>query len=186
MLEYLAMLKIVTNRGYSIRRIGILDAERIRRLRNKRIQDLRQSIRISPIQQQVYFLQKVWFGVNKVGAGVVLRALANSHGRFVGYMGLVHINNELQTAELSTLLISGQNEKSSIYRLELEICIAFGDQLARELGITRIVAEVFNHRPVTLEILLDLGFRTLPRDSYPINTIQTHLSANSFVLCKFL
>jgi hypothetical protein len=180
------MIWIMMHQGYSTKRISAIDAERIRRLRNLRLQDLRQAVKIKPLEQQLYFMSNVWFGSDQHGAGPVLRTLINAHGKFVGYFGLVHINRELETAELSSLLFSGQDENSPIYKFELALCVAFGEQLAREIGITSLVAEVFSHRTKTVEALLDLGFENVRRDSYPIQTTEIPLGADSFFLCKCL
>jgi hypothetical protein len=180
------MIWTMAHHGYSIRKISPIDAERIRRLRNLRLQDLRQATEIKPLEQQLYFMWNIWSGSVQQGACPVLRTLTNAHGKFVGYLGLAHFNRELQTAELSSLLLSGQNENSSIYKFELALCVAFGEQLAREIGITSLVAEVFSHRTKTVEALLDLGFENMRRDSYPIQTTKIALEADSFFLCKRL
>jgi len=169
---------------YYLNKIGILAAEKIRRLRNERLRDVRQSSEITFYAQQLYFFRHVWFGPKFYKDRQVLRTVNSSTLGFIGYMGLVHINRQASHCEFSSLLHSGVDEESKGYLEEFLFCISTAERICRSMSLGKIFAEVFRHREETINALFLAGFTEVERCDYPQEGRRLGQSFHSIFMVK--
>jgi len=134
------------------------DIEDIRIWRNEQMDVLRQSLLISPEQQNAYFDQRIWPSMDLEQPENIFLTFFED-GKRIGYGGLVHISWEHLRAEVSFLLetsrsksVSKRQDYFSVY-IEMIKRIAFDN-----LGMNRLTTETFDVRPDYIQTLEKNGF----------------------------
>ena len=152
-------LKNSTYKKYKIKIIRKGDIQKIKKWRNEQIDILRQTKKISTLEQNQYyedFIKKSFF--IKKPKMIILSFLLS--GKCIGYGGLTHINWTKKSSELSFILDTKRAQNSKIYEKEFNIFLKLILKLnEEEIKFKKIFTETYNVRPKHLRILENVGFR---------------------------
>lgn len=143
---------------YNISSIRKEDAEPIRLWRNDQLDALRQDKEISEVQQRDYFEEKVVSGFNTSNPEQILFrfCLQNS---LIGYGGLVHLNWESKSGEVSFLLETSRKSNISKYCDEFTIFLSLLKFVAFEhLQLHKLTTEAYAHRSYHVQTIEKSGF----------------------------
>jgi hypothetical protein len=134
------------------------DWELIRLWRNAQLSILRQTAPLSCEEQRLY-----WQHQNQLLPEQTDQfCFAYKHQQqTIGYGGLVHIDWQEKSAELSSLLDHAYLKNPALFLEKSEIFLNLSIQLARSLGFGHLSAEAFDHRVHFIRLLYKLGFRSL-------------------------
>ena len=157
---YKVMPRARVERGRLVlRAVAPQDIECIRQWRNAQMDVLRQSLFISPEEQERYFAAHVWPEMGSSTPKQILLSL-ETDGEMIGYGGLVNISWIDQRGEVSFLLNPAierdLNQRSQIFLTFLETLkeIAFND-----LQLCRIWTETYATREFHIKTLEAAGFQ---------------------------
>ena len=140
------------------------EIEKIRNWRNAQIDVLRQLREITPQEQVEYFDSFVFPEYNKKFPNQVLLTIWKEN-EIIGYGGLVHINWEMQLAEISFLLDPSTANIRDLYSevfgcfLKIIFEIAFED-----LYLRKIYTETFLNREFHIQELERAGMQKVPKE----------------------
>ena len=135
------------------------DMELIMKWRNEQIDVLRQKKPLTKDQQHSYFNQVVMksFSDDKPDC-VLFSFLINSV--CVGYGGLVHIDWESKTAELSFLVDTNRYSDKNLYKSDYNSFLTLISEIVFEdLKFKKLFTETYDIRPHHIEILEKFGFK---------------------------
>lgn len=143
------------NKEYSLDELKPQDWESIRSWRNAQLSILRQNSPLSFEEQQSYW--KKLSGLSLLES----RTLCFSYkqkGQTIGYGGLVHIDFEKSSGEVSTLLDPIFAEPSPLFLKLSSIFLELTQNFAQDLGLQVLTAEIFDHRIEMIRLFHKLGF----------------------------
>tara|TARA_B110000495_G_C23000886_1_gene590679 strand:+ start:275 stop:835 length:561 start_codon:yes stop_codon:yes gene_type:complete len=147
------------------------DIQSIRNWRNSQIDVLRQKKVISEKEQQEYYekiLKKDFYKNNP--EQILFSVLLKS--QCIGYGGLVHIDWEQKSAELSFLNETSRANNFELYFKDFSKFLKIITQIAfDDIKFNQLVTETYNTRPKTIEILKKFGFKNK-------NTLKNHVEIN--------
>ncbi|MDP6978831.1 MAG: GNAT family N-acetyltransferase [Myxococcota bacterium] len=134
------------------------DIEAIRVWRNAQIDVLRQSVPITPAEQQRYFDEVIRPTFKDRRPRLILLSLLREE-LCVGYCGLTNVDWPAGRAEISFLLDPMRARDPRIYREDMSACLELLSRTAFErLGLNRLFAETFDIRPDHIAILEAHGY----------------------------
>jgi len=148
---------------YSIAPIRKKDIQSIRKWRNEQISILRQTKKITKIEQLEYFdkIIKKTFHQKKPDCLLFSYFLED---RCIGYGGFVHINWNEMRAELSFLLDTECVKNIRTYKKEFQIFLKLLFRLNREqIKFKTIFTETYDSRSLHIMILEKNGFKYVKR-----------------------
>jgi hypothetical protein len=158
--KYYKILKCskYSNHPYSLTTVSENHIESIRGWRNDQVEVLRQDGEISKNNQIKYYENVVWPELNLSEPGRLLFSFFKD-SELIGYGGLVHIDWERMSAEMSFLLSTKRMKNDSQYQEDLMNFIAIMKVIAfYELAFKKVVTETYSFRRVTIETLGKAGF----------------------------
>ncbi len=147
------------------------DIQDIRKWRNAQIDVLRQKKPISEKEQEEYYenIIKKNFLKNKPEQ-IIFSFLLKS--KCIGYGGLVHIDWEQKSAELSFLNETSRAKNLDLYFKDFSKFLKIIFKIVFDnMKINQIVTETYNIRPKTIEILKSFGFKKK-------TTLKNHIKIN--------
>jgi RimJ/RimL family protein N-acetyltransferase/predicted ATP-grasp superfamily ATP-dependent carboligase len=143
--------------GYSLEAVRRDDIDTIRRWRNAQMDVLRQSVPISPEEQEEYFQKHVWPSFAQPKPELFLFSFFHQ-GVLIGYGGVTRLDWRPLRGEVSFLtdpMRTGPHYQTDFkHFLQLLLKVAFED-----LGLHRLIAETYAFREETIAVLKDVGFR---------------------------
>jgi hypothetical protein len=142
--------------NYSLDKINKNDWQPIRLWRNAQLNILRQNEPISPKEQELYWEKQT---LSTISESRTFCFSYKEKDRCIGYGGLVHIDQEKKSAEVSTLLDPIFSEPSLHFIKTTAIFIELTKQLALAIGIKHLRAEIFDHRIEIIRLFYDIGFK---------------------------
>lgn len=143
----------------AVRAVQPGDIQSIRQWRNDQMDVLRQSSTIDADQQQTYFDNHVWPGLDETHPEQILLAIEES-GELIGYGGLVHIEWEHRRAEVSFLLSTPFTRDEAEHLARFARFLGFMKELAFDgLRFHRLTTETFAFRTGHIATLESSGFR---------------------------
>lgn len=143
--------------SYSLDKINKNDWQPIRLWRNAQLNILRQNEPISPKEQELYWEKQSFSSISQ---SHTFCFSYKENDKCIGYGGLVHIDQEKSSAEISTLLDPSFLEPSPYFIKTTAIFIELTKQLAVAMGIKHLRAEIFDHRVELIRLFYDIGFKT--------------------------
>lgn len=145
--------------NYSLIPIREKDIESIGIWRNEQIKILRQEKPISQQEQKNYFknvIKKTFESENP--DCILLSFLLNSN--CIGYGGLVHIDWDLKSAEISFLTETSRSNNPKVYEDDFKIFLKLICQIAFfDLNFNKLTTETYDFRKLTIKILENYGFK---------------------------
>ena len=155
--------KCLSNQVYKMNRFSIETVqpdhiEKIRKWRNSQIHVLRQSNKLTSLQQKKYFRDNIWPDMLKSKPKNII-FIYKENNKIIGYGGLVNISWESYRAEISFLLdtkLAGTLQDTNIY---LPNFLIFMKEIAfNYLNLNRLWGETFSIRPKYIHALEKSGF----------------------------
>ena len=160
--------------NYSIVPIREQDIESIRIWRNEQIKILRQKKLLSQQEQIDYFNNVIKKTFESENPDCILFSFLLDTN-CIGYGGLVHINWNLKSAEISLLTETSRSNNAKIYENDFKIFLKLIFQVAFfDLCFDKLTTETYDFRKLTIKILENQGFK-----------FQKRLSKNVFKESKF-
>lgn len=150
--------KIIFGSFLSLRSVSKADMESIRIWRNDQIAVLRQDAPISKVRQKRYYKQEVLKDKRSPNPKNILLAI-DYESTLIGYGGLVHLNWENRSGEVSFLLnpelMSDEKRYDSVFLEYVELIkrVAFQD-----LELHRISSETYSFRVHHIKLIESAGF----------------------------
>ena len=142
--------------GYSLVPIRMEDRELIRKWRNEQMYHLRQQEELTESQQETYFKEVVAKLFQSEQPTQYLFSYVRGE-ECMGYGGLVHINYEKSSAELS--FIMNTELEAEAFRFHWANYLQLIEEIAfKQLNLTRIFTFAYDLRPHLYPILEDRGF----------------------------
>jgi RimJ/RimL family protein N-acetyltransferase len=150
--------RFILPEGYAIAPVQPDEIERIRVMRNQQIEHLRQMKPIDAEEQKRYFQDQIWPSLQDKHPRQILFSMYEGND-WIGYGGIVHINWEKGSGEVS--FISDRTNSAFPHFLTLIKQVAFD-----ELHFQQLTAETYAFRKEVREQLEEAGFRlqTILRD----------------------
>ena len=146
-------------RNYNISSIRMDDALPIMRWRNEQISALRQQTPLTEKEQLNYFRNVVAPSFKQKQPELVL-VRYTYRDSLIGYGGLVHIDWEARSGEVSFLLESERTEDQRNYGMECSIFMQLIKKCAFEaLDLNKIQTESYANRPWHVQAIEASGFR---------------------------
>ena len=146
----------VSVNGYSLVPIRMEDRELIRKWRNEQMYHLRQQEALTESQQETYFKEVVAKLFESEQPTQYLFSYVRGED-CMGYGGLVHINYEKSSAELS--FIMNTELEAAAFRFHWTNYLQLIENIAfKELNLNRIFTYAYDLRPHLYPILEDRGF----------------------------
>ncbi len=146
-------------RNYKISSIRMDDAMPIMHWRNEQISALRQETPLTEAEQQQYFRDVVEPSFEQKEPELVL-VRYTLQDTLIGYGGLVHIDWETRSGEVSFLLKTNRTKDMYKYGMECGIFMQLLKKCAFEaMNMNRIHTESYAHRPWHVRAIEASGFR---------------------------
>lgn len=143
---------------YSLTIVTESHIESIRVWRNDQVKVLRQEGEITKDDQIKYYKNIVWPDLNLSEPRQLLFSFFKD-SELIGYGGLVHLDWERMSSEMSFLLATKRMENNSHYQDGLMNFIEMIKNIAfDELNFKKIVTETYSFRRLTIETLEKAGF----------------------------
>jgi len=146
-------------KDYSIIPLRKSDIQKIRIWRNEQMNILRQTTTLSVKDQLNYynkFIKKSFYD-NK--PNIILFSFMLDKN-CIGYGGLVHIDWDLKSAEISFINNTDRSKSKIVYEKDLSIFLKLVSNIAfDDLKLNKITTETYDVRPWTIMILEKLGFK---------------------------
>lgn len=147
------------NANYSISPIQDSEIEKIRIWRNQQMKVLRQKKIISPEDQKRYFENFVWPEYLKKKPIQVLLSL-NKNGSLIGYGGLVYVDWNNLSSEVSFLLSTERMSDFSLYGEDFKNFLELIKKLAKkQMGLKFLTSETYEFRRDHIKILENSSFK---------------------------
>jgi len=145
--------------SYSIFPIRHDDIQVIRLWRNDQLTILRQKKLLSEQEQEDYFKNVTKKTFNAKNPNCILFSFLLGD-ECIGYGGLVHIDWNSKTAEISFLNETKRSNKPKIYEQDFAIFLKLIFQVAfLDLNFNKLTTETYEFRNLTIKILENYGFR---------------------------
>ena len=145
--------------NYSITPLKKLDIQNIRIWRNEQMNILRQTTTLTTKDQLIYynkFIKKSFYD-NKPNM-ILFSFLLDKN--CIGYGGLVHIDWNLRSAEISFISNTNRSKSKTVYGKDLSIFLKLIFNVKfNDLKLNKITTETYDVRPWTIMILEKLGFK---------------------------
>ena len=134
------------------------DMERIRQWRNAQMSVLRQSIKLSPRDQKLYFENVIKSSfTNKEAKQLLFSFIKNN--QLIGYGGLVNISWKDKRAEMSFLLDDQRAQNEFQYKEDMANFIYLIKKVIfEEMKFNRVYTETFAFRTFHISILEENGY----------------------------
>lgn len=159
-MKYKQLISPITVNGYSLVPIRMEDRELIRRWRNEQMYHLRQQEALTKSQQETYFKEVVAKLFESEQPTQYLFSYVQGE-KCLGYGGLVHVNYEKFSAELS--FIMNTELEAETFRFHWTNYLQLIEHIAfKQLKFNRIFTYAYDLRPHLYPILENRGF-TLER-----------------------
>ncbi|MBL6693273.1 MAG: GNAT family N-acetyltransferase [SAR86 cluster bacterium] len=143
---------------YLIRPVQNEEINQIRLWRNEQIEVLRQDKLINKSMQIDYFKRKIWPQYKKDKPEQILLSIYKNK-IFIGYGGLVYINWDNLSAEVSFLLCTERMSKHELYSKDFKSFLTLIKYLAtKELNLNYLTSETYVFRKKHIEILENASF----------------------------
>jgi RimJ/RimL family protein N-acetyltransferase len=134
------------------------DMERIRQWRNAQMSVLRQSVKLSPGHQKLYFENVIKSSFDDKETKQLLFSLIKNN-QLIGYGGLVNISWKDKRAEMSFLLDDQIANKKNLYKEDMTNFIYLIKKLVfEEMKFNRVFTETFAFRAFHISILEENGY----------------------------
>jgi len=147
------------------------DIQSIRKWRNAQIDVLRQNKPISENEQEKYYEEIMKKNFLKNNPEQILFSFLLK-SKCIGYGGLVHIDWEQKSAELSFLNETSRAKNLDLYFKDFSKFLKIIFKIVFDnMKINQIVTETYNIRPKTIEILKSFGFKKK-------TTLKNHIKIN--------
>tara|TARA_B110001454_G_C12601338_1_gene384597 strand:+ start:180 stop:740 length:561 start_codon:yes stop_codon:yes gene_type:complete len=147
------------------------DIQSIRKWRNAQIDVLRQNKPISENEQEKYYEEIMKKNFLKNNPEQILFSFLLK-SKCIGYGGLVHIDWEQKSAELSFLNETSRAKNLDLYFKDFSKFLKIIFKIVFDnMKINQIVTETYNIRPKTIEILKSFGFKKK-------TTLKNHVKIN--------
>jgi len=131
---------------------------KLKEWRNAQMDVLRQWKPLTDYNQEKWF-QEVSEAVNQVVFSIVISDKDDTE-KFIGYCGLVNINDINKRAELSFLIEPERASKREIYEQDFTAALgALCEYGFNQLNLNKIFTETFSFRKYHIEILEKFGFK---------------------------
>lgn len=135
------------------------DIQKIRRWRNNQIEILRQKKKLNANDQLNYYNKNIKKSFYSKKPNMILFSYFLDK-TCIGYGGLVHIDWNTKTAEVSFLNETLRSKSKTVYQKDLSIFLKLIFTIAfNDLKLNKLDTETYNIRPWTIEILEKSGFK---------------------------
>lgn len=158
-MNYIALKENKFHLGdYALIPIRQKDMEIIRQWRNAQISNLRQSAKLSMIDQKLYFKNVVKLNfTNKETEQLLFSLLKNN--KLIGYGGLVNLSWKDRRAEMSFLLDDQRARNEHFYKEDMTYFITLIKRVVfEEIRFNRMFTETFAFRKFHILILEENGY----------------------------
>lgn len=158
-MKYVALKENKFNLGdYTLIPIRQKDMEIIRKWRNAQMSTLRQSAKLSMIDQKLYFTNVVKSNfTNKETEQLLFSLLKNNH--LIGYGGLVNLSWKNKRAEMSFLLDDQRAKNEHFYKEDMTYFITLIKTVVfNDIKFNRMFTETFSFRKFHILILEENGY----------------------------
>lgn len=134
------------------------DMEKIRKWRNAQISILRQSVKLLPEDQELYFKNVIKPSFNNKKTHQLLFSIIKN-SELIGYGGLVNISWENKRAEMSFLLDDQRAKNEILYKEDMNNFIYLIKKVIfEEMKFNRMYTETFSFRTFHISILEENGY----------------------------
>ncbi len=149
----------ITYKNFHLIPIRKSDILKIRRWRNDQMYILRQTIVLTVKDQLNYYNKNIKKSFYSKKPVVILFSFLLDQ-TCIGYGGLVHIDWNTKTAEISFLNNTLRSKSKLVYQKDLLIFLKLIFMITfNDLKLSKLVTETYNIRPWTIEILEKSGFK---------------------------
>lgn len=149
--------------GLCLRAVQPEDIQDIRRWRNAQMEVLRQDSEISEAEQIAYFERVIWPDYASQTPKNILLTLSVEN-EMIGYGGLVHIDWQVRSAEVSILLRDDlANTAAELDVYWPKYLRAIKQLSADELGLLELTTEIYALRHRHVQKLEEAGFKEVGR-----------------------
>ena len=144
---------------YSLSPLRKRDIQKIRKWRNEQINVLRQKIPLTKEIQLKYYINTVKKSFYKNKPDIVLFSFLHDRN-CIGYGGLVHMNWNSKTGEISFITNTIRTKSKSIYQKDFSIFLKLIFKISFDyMSLNKLTTETFDIRPWTIEVLENHGFK---------------------------
>jgi RimJ/RimL family protein N-acetyltransferase len=149
----------ISFKNYSIRPLRKCDIQKIRIWRNDQINILRQTTRLTPQNQLNYYNKFIKKSFQDNKPNIILFSFLLDK-ICIGYGGLVHIDWNSKSTEISFLNITSRSKSKIIYQKDFSIFLKLiFNVVFNDLKFNKITTETYDIRPWTITTLEKLGFK---------------------------
>jgi RimJ/RimL family protein N-acetyltransferase len=158
-IKYIALKQNIFSYGdYILVSIRREDMERIRLWRNAQMSVLRQSVKLSSVDQKLYFENVIKSSFNDKETKQLLFSLIKND-QLIGYGGLVNISWKDKRAEMSFLLDDQRAKNKTLYNEDMVNFIYLIKRVIfEEMKFNRLFTETYAFRKLHISILEKNGF----------------------------